>query len=148
MLIYILIIIVSVVLLYVLLRLFEKFMGKHGAVLADRFGGSIDTKKFVENLNHTCLIISFVLLVISVMPEINSVLFVTMAIFFSLRSLRGPMSIFRGAWMFIGSFLMGVVISMRATAMIAPQILAGAFLASIPFLIFGFGKTKIKKKER
>jgi len=148
---YIIFLIIFIISLFGLYWLALKFMDKYGASLADKYGKKSDKKSFFVNINNTCLIIAFLLFFPVVMPNINRILFTTMAAAFVLRSVRGYMSVFRGIWLLIGSFSIGVVLSRLGTYMLDPVVTAVLLAVGIPMLILGMQKSSsdsIKKDGR
>ncbi len=143
---YLIIAIGLVAVLFFLLMLSEKFMDKYGKNIIKNRGIS-EKKTFFVDYNNTCMIIAFLLLVISFLPDLNSILFVVMSILFALRSLKGPMSVFGAIWLFIGSFFLGVAVSYERAGMMETPVIAFLLLIAIPFLFLGFRRKKVKRKK-
>jgi len=139
---YILFTVFLIAAIFGLVYLAQKFMGKYGHILAEKYGEKTDRKKIFEEINNTCLIIAFLLFVLSLMPELNRTLFFTMSIVFVLRSLRGPISVFRALWVLIGGFVLGVVISLGEVGMLAGEALPVLLIISAVMLFLGFKKSK------
>jgi hypothetical protein len=120
-------------------------MEKHGTAIADKFGSVSNKDKkgsFSSQINHTCFIIAFILLVIAVMPQTNSTHFMIMSLLFAVRAFNGKLKIFRGVLLFIGAFLVGIAATNLMVQMLRPAASAMIFIISVPLLILGFIRTK------
>ncbi|MGM0567610.1 MAG: hypothetical protein ACQESB_00165 [Elusimicrobiota bacterium] len=136
---YIIYLIIFIVLLFGLIWLSEKLMAKYAPVLDEKFRGNASKRKLdLNKLNNTCLIISFIFFLLSLLPDINKTLFITMAFIFLVRSLKEKMSVPKAFFMLIGSFSAGVVISLAGTMTLEPALVVIFFIISVPMLIIGF----------